>query len=196
MSDAITAAQTPGWAAPAKPSAWFVMHKPLWAADDYPNPPEQADYRTGNVLRAAMSATGNTACKSYDASSCGLKAVLAAHLHILQNMVTAKSALPQQYVVGNSGVRMDHGVAPAGCLLTLDPLGFGTTSQTGVVLDLRARNSPIDNRAFGFAHFARDTSAGQPGWMANAYFVGNTTPTPLGTAKGLDLSGRKPCLHQ
>lgn len=196
MSDAVQAAQSVNWPNGAAPSAWFLMHKPLWAVDDYPNPPEQADHRTGAVLAKAMANVGTSDCTTYNAAKCGLKAVLSAHLHIFQNTVTVGAALPQQIVVGNSGVRMDHAVYPEGCTQTLDPIGFGTATQTGVVLDVRGRTRRIDNRAFGFAHFVRDTSAGQLGWRGTAYYMDKPRGVPMKNGTGVGTSGRVACLHQ
>ncbi|WP_299686845.1 metallophosphoesterase [uncultured Tateyamaria sp.] len=188
MSDAVNAAQSTS-------SAWFLMHKPLWAVDDYPNPPEQADHRTGYVLQAAMNAVGSSDCTTYNYQSCGLKAVLAAHLHILQNSVAVGGALPQQIVVGNSGVRMDHAVAPQGCSFSMAPLGFGRNNATALVLNVRGRTTRVDNSAFGFAHFTRDSSVQQSGWAGLAYYVDSATPQPLGSLSGTASNTRLPCQH-
>lgn len=202
MSVAVQAAQAPGWPAPAQPSAWFVMHKPLWAADDYRDPPEQADYDTGQALKAALGDVGSTDCTTYDVATCGLKAVLAAHLHIMQNMVMPGAALPQQYVVGNSGVRLDYAVSPQNCTQSLDSLGMGTGNVDGTVSYVRGRPYKTEgykrigspgNEDFGFTYFRRTSQTVQSGWTATAHFndgssaelYGPSATTPVGTA----------CLH-
>jgi len=200
MAHAITAAQKPGWGDGKNASAWFLTHKPLWAADDYYNPPRQADYHTGEVLLNAMKQVSSKSsdyrvCSNYDSTKCGLKAVLSAHLHILQNMVTVNAELPQQFVVGNSGVRMDHAVGPTGCSMKLHPAGFGNSDKTGVILNVRGRQTPIDNGAFGFAHFVRDVNAGQSGWAASAYFLDRKKPTTLPGTKITKTDNPTQCLH-
>ncbi|WP_415920717.1 metallophosphoesterase [Tateyamaria sp. SN6-1] len=211
MAAAVTAANTVNWGA-AGPSAWFLMHKPLWAVDDYPNPPAQADPFTGSLLRAVMSRNGPAACKAYDHTTCGLKAVLAAHLHIFQNAITPQAALPQQIVVGNSGVRMDPTIKSGriddryvfeGCTQGVDPLGFGTGRMQTVVLNAQGRDdvrdangyvtSRIDNKSFGFVHFTRDTSVVPSGWAGVAHFTGRPSQ-PLKTLADLG-TGYVACEH-
>lgn len=172
MEYAIEAAQAPGWPGGPAPSAWFLMHKPIWAADAYSDPPSQDDWHVGNLLLQAMLTKGAPECFDYDAQACGLKAILAAHLHVVQNMVAENAALPQQYVVGNSGVRMDHSVHPVGCSQTLMPQGFGAGTKTGVVTETRGRaKGSTGDDDFGFVLFTRDPSAGQSGWKGTAHFV-------------------------
>lgn len=180
MAIAVEAAQTPGWSGSARASAWLVMHKPVWAADDFHNPPEQADYHTGAALAEAMGQRGTPACTSYDAATCGVRAVLAAHLHIVQTMVASGATLPQQYVVGNSGVRLDHAVHPSGCTMALNPQGFGGQQVQGQVAYVRARvPGGTGNGDFGFSLFRRGPDSSQSGWTATAYFVdGSTAPLP------------------
>lgn len=195
MQLAVRATESMTWPNNAAPSAWFLMHKPLWAVDDYPNPPEQADHFTGSLLRSVMNNHGSADCTSYDYKKCGLKAVLAAHLHILQNAVAVGGALPQQIVVGNSGVRMDHAVVPVGCAFSVNSLGFGAQNATVRLVNVRGRVTHVDNSAFGFAHFKRDPDVQPSGWAGNAYYIGDSMPDPLGSLKDTQSNTNLPCQH-
>lgn len=165
--------------AQASGSAWLVMHKPLWGLDTQHARPRRVDKKVGAAFEEAVVKSTHRQCTDdYDPTACGLKAVLAAHEHLMTNIAYHKAALPQQYVIGMSGVRLDsapgrtdaQGMQASACRHSMSSLGM-TSYATAVAAEFRARNSgSTGDDAFGYVLFTRDAGL-HPGWSGVAKYV-------------------------
>lgn len=191
-----------GWSADRTKSgvpitSWFVMHRPIWGLDTSGHRPKQTDRHVGEALQAAIDIARPANCKPYDANNCGLKAVLAAHEHMFTNVVFRDNALPQQIVVGHSGVKLDGpagqfvnqttGMSFAPCRVSdMDSYGLHHRKHTGHVQQYRGRISGTQgNGAFGFLLLTRNHLV-TSGWDGTAHYIDKLSQT-LGTAA--DIKG-------
>ena len=183
----------------AKPSAWLVHHLPLWAIEEGT---ERNNGKNVKIIKANNSAeetaladavsqlpASSTCAQPYDNASCGFKSVLSGHTHMLQNFGFVDNALPQQYAIGLSGVRLDHSFAEESCrfpLPTLGMVGPSNSNMTGALMQSKGRDHHTtgdDN--FGYGYFVRDASqATNGGWSGMITFVDGRTE-PLDSAANL-----------
>ena len=183
-----------------KPSAWLVHHMPLWAieegtqghGDDKTKIIKANNSSEEAALAAAVSRlpASSNCSQPYDNATCGFKAVLSGHTHMLQNFGFAGKALPQQYAIGISGVRLDHSFAQDRCKFALPTLGMvgpADSTLTGALMQSRGRDhGTTGDENFGYGYFQRDASnTANGGWAGTITFV-NDTAVSLESATKLD----------
>ena len=159
--------------------AWIVMHKPIWGLDTKHHTPRRVDRDVGDAFEAALQFNVAPECAPYQPDACGIKAILAAHEHMFTNVVFPKNALPQQYVIGNSGVRLDAppgradpntGMSSGACKHFMSSLGMQPTAKDSVVAEYRGRiGGTLGEDSFGFVLFERDASE-HSGWAGTAIY--------------------------
>jgi hypothetical protein len=182
-------AQT-GWAG-AAPSAWIASHRPIFGLDT--DHEDQNDTRDLGFIQSALKIANNDVkrnCVPYNMKNCGLKAIIGGHQHNLQNVVfpadqsDTNRLLPQQFVVGNSGVRLRertkdafthilHDGLMSGCGVAInDPDAFLGAQVTGAVMDWISRERGFKYE-YGYVVFSRDgtQSSEQSGWSGDARFA-------------------------
>ena len=186
---ALTWAQT-GWKTGAA-SAWIASHRPIWGLDTQFE--AQNDMSELSDLAAAVHAAPKSVlagCAPYRAKTCGLKAILGGHQHNLQNIVFPADAkdsarlLPQQIVVGHSGVELREQSKPVFTKPFVDAAlsscmtgesGWTGAHITGQVVDWVSRSGPPGARSYhyGYVLFSRDGSqkGEQSGWAGQARFA-------------------------
>lgn len=157
---------------------WFVMHKPIWGLDTSHWTPRQTDHDVGAALEAAVKLSSAPECSPYDPSNCGLKGVLGAHEHMFTNVVFERTELPQQFVVGHSGVKLDP---PPGQFDDLNAVqscwvkrmnsrGLHKAHRNGIAAQYRGRSGRgLGNEAFGYLLLER--SIQEPsGWAGTVFY--------------------------
>ncbi len=163
---------------------WLVMHKPIWGLDTSGRYPRRVDPLVGAAFEDAVEKIQGTPCAPYQHDACGLKAVLAAHEHMMTNVVFSAAALPQQYVIGMSGVRLDNppgavdgdGLSMGGCRHDMSGLHMAQNVE-GIAAEYRGRLSGTSgNDAFGFVQFTRDSDE-PSGWAGTAIYVDKKAQT-------------------
>lgn len=158
---------------------WFVMHKPIWGLDTSHSTPRQTDHDVGAALEAAVKLGSAPECGPYDPSNCGLKGVLGAHEHMFTNVVFENTELPQQFVVGHSGVKLDP---PPGQFNDLDKVqscwvkdmnsrGLHKAHRDGIAAQYRGRvgHNATGNEAFGFLLLERSNQE-PSGWAGTVFY--------------------------
>ena len=176
--------------------------RPIWGVDTQGG--GQNDTGVERALARAVTELENDAalkarlagCKPCGAKTCGLKAIVAGHQHLLQNVVfpspnqTGEWMLPQQFVVGNSGVilrkRTRRDAFP---LLFADGHLSGCPDGyiQGAIVTWQSRyNKDGETRySFGYGDWTRPAAAnGEPsGWSGTARFI-EQDPLPLASTSG------------
>ena len=204
-----------GWQG-AAPSAWIASHRPIFGLDT--DHEEQNDTRDLGFLQSALQAASTKVrnnCVPYKMSTCGLKAIVGGHQHNLQNVVfpsdrkDTERLLPQQFVVGHSGVRLRERTKPAfthllhdgllsGCKVDdNDPQSYLGAKLTGAVVDWVSREHGYKYQ-YGYVLFSRDGTQAQEqsGWSGAGRFAYTTGSKQLGGQIGAAHLAGTGCVTQ
>ncbi len=188
----------------------FVMHRPIWGLDTSGFHPKQVDRHVGEALAAALAQGVAPECQGYNDTgkigACGLRSVLAAHEHMFTNVVFRDNALPQQIVVGNSGVKLDGppgqyfnpstGLSFRPCKVPdMDSRGLHHRRHDGYAMEYRGRMpKTLGEDAFGFLLLTRNHLA-TSGWDGTAFYQDGQSQS-LSTAKDIASFGKLDDCHR
>lgn len=179
--------------APEHPTTWLVTHRPIWGLDTFSGfMQQQSDPDVVSGFARAIKAMPDGGCKPFVAKDCRLTAVLSGHQHAFENVVfpsSEGSALPQQVVIGMSGVKLPQ--AEPNEIFRFDAAGMRGRSER----DLCGAVANWES-AYGYVRLesgVRRDETGLAGWRGEARLIGEEgvlAPVALiGAAEAPDASG-------